>query len=66
MHVTVNGDALALPEGLSVAALLDHLGHERRGLAVAVNEEVVPRSTWDEALLAAGDRVELLQAVRGG
>lgn len=66
MQVIVNGDAVALPDGLSVAALLDRLGHERRGLAVAVNEEVVPRSTWDEALLAAGDRIELLQAVRGG
>lgn len=66
MQVTVNGDAVAVPDGFSVAALLDRLGHERRGLAVAVNEEVVPRSTWDEARLAAGDRIELLQAVRGG
>ncbi|WP_417233476.1 sulfur carrier protein ThiS [Arthrobacter sp.] len=37
-----------------------------RGVAVAVNGEVVPRSAWAGTPLAAGDHVELLSAVQGG
>jgi sulfur carrier protein len=38
----------------------------RRGVAVAVGAEVVPRSEWDARPLAAGDRVEVLNAIQGG
>jgi sulfur carrier protein len=37
-----------------------------RGVAVAVDGEVVPRSDWDTTLLSEGQRVEVLQAVQGG
>ncbi|WP_460798214.1 sulfur carrier protein ThiS [Microbacterium sp. GXF0217] len=36
------------------------------GIAVAVNQAVVPRSRWSSAALAAGDEVEVLTAVQGG
>ena len=36
------------------------------GIAVAVNQAVVPRSRWTSAVLAAGDEVEVLTAVQGG
>ncbi|MEV6526437.1 sulfur carrier protein ThiS [Longispora urticae] len=39
---------------------------DRRGVAVAVNGTVVPRSTWTSTALADGDVVELLTAVQGG
>ncbi len=38
----------------------------KRGLAVAVNAEVVPRSAWSEFRLEEGDRVEILGASQGG
>lgn len=41
-------------------------GRGRRGVAVAVNEEVVPRSAWDETPVRDGDRVEVLNAAQGG
>ena len=66
MQVTLNGERVDLADSLTVAGLLDHLAHEGRGVAVAVNEEVVPRSTWGCAVLAGGDRVELLRAAQGG
>jgi thiamine biosynthesis protein ThiS len=37
-----------------------------RGVAAAVDGEVVTRGKWDERLLAADERVEVLQAVQGG
>lgn len=66
MHVVVNGDGVDVGEATTVAALLDRLGHDRRGIAVAVNEEVAPRGTWGAVVLAAGDRVEILRAAQGG
>lgn len=64
--VTVNGEAQVLEPGVTVGTVVDGLGRERRGLAVAVNEEVVPRSRWDETPVQEGDRLEVLTAAQGG
>jgi sulfur carrier protein len=42
------------------------LGLERRRVAVAVNRDVVPRPAFAARRLAAGDRIEILEAVGGG
>jgi sulfur carrier protein len=55
-----------VPEGCTVEALLLHLGFDRRRIAVAVNQDVVPRSGFATHPLAAGDHVEILEAVGGG
>lgn len=62
----VNGAEHFAPAGVSVAGLLDSLGLGSRRIAVAVNREVVPRSARAARILAAGDRVEILEAVGGG
>lgn len=61
----VNGTFHEL-ETCTVAALLDYLKIERRGVAVAVNGEVVPRSTWHNATISDGAVVEILTAAAGG
>jgi sulfur carrier protein len=67
MRLTVNGrDVDEGGDDLSVAALVERLTPARRGVAVAVNGAVVPRSTWDAAGLRDGDRVEVLTAAQGG
>ena len=66
MHVTVNGEATEVPAGTSVAALLASLEIEPRGVAVAVDGELVTRRTWAERSLAAGERVEILSIAQGG
>jgi sulfur carrier protein len=66
MRVTVNGEETELPSGASVAELVALLGIEPRGIAVAVDGEVVTRRTWGERPLAAGDRVEILSIAQGG
>ena len=64
--MTVNGVVDQLAEGASVDDVVARLGQGRRGIAVAVNEEVVPRSQWHGARLREGDRVEVLTAAQGG
>ncbi len=68
MQVMVNGQERALPDGATVQALVAELGVPEggRGVAVAVNGEVVPRSRWSESALSPGVRVEVLTAVQGG
>lgn len=63
----VNGvyhDSLTLPS--SVTVLLVELGIELRGIAVAVNGEIVRKSLWEKTLLVRGDIVEIVTAVAGG
>jgi sulfur carrier protein len=62
----VNGEPEALPEDGTVRGLIARLGLEGRRIAVAVNRNVVPRSAYGSRRLAAGDRVEILEAVGGG
>jgi sulfur carrier protein len=66
LHVTVNGDDHAVSPGTTVAGLVVALGLEPRGIAVAVEGEVVTRRTWDERALAAGERIEVLSIAQGG
>lgn len=66
MRLTVNGRGLDADRGLSVEALVATLTQARRGVAVAVNGTVVPRSTWATVPLSEGDTVEVLTATQGG
>ena len=68
MRVVLNGDPRDLPEEATVGAAVSATGasSSRRGLAVAVDGEVVPRGEWDVTQLREGQRVEILQAVQGG
>lgn len=66
MTVMVNGAGHELPGEATVADAVATVTPQTRGLAVAVNGEVVPRSDWARTRLAAGDRVEVLTASQGG
>jgi sulfur carrier protein len=66
MLVTVNGGPDHVPDGTTVDDVVVRLGRGKSGLAVAVNDEVVPRSRWASTALGAGDRVEVLTAAQGG
>jgi sulfur carrier protein len=66
VQVWVNGEAREVPEGATVAALLQALALGGPGVAVEVNQEVVRRARHAEHALAAGDRVEIVTFVGGG
>lgn len=68
MRVLLNGDESELSRGETLADLLARLNvsPERRGCAVAVDGEVVPRSQWRAFALHDSARVEVLTAMQGG
>ena len=70
MEVTLNGKVLSLAhKRLTLWQLLQEelgVGEQTRGLAVAINDEVIPRSLWPEHTLAPGDRIEVIRATQGG
>jgi sulfur carrier protein len=74
MHVIVNGERRELPLQASVLdvvqLLADDGGRSRetatRGVAVALEGEVVPREDWSSTALDDGARVEVLAAIQGG
>ena len=68
MTILLNGEARELAPGTTVRALLDALEVPGggRGVAVAVDAEVVPRGEWETTELDDGARVEVLRAIQGG
>jgi sulfur carrier protein len=68
MNVTVNGHPADLPADATVAELVQtlELPAAGRGVAVAVDREVVPRGAWDSTALREGAKVEVVHAVQGG
>jgi sulfur carrier protein len=63
--VTVNGRGMHVSANISVAVLLESLGYPARGVAVALNQSVLPRSAW-QMCLSDGARLDILTAVQGG
>lgn len=66
MKIVLNGQPRELPEKLTVAELLHLLEMPARGVAVEVNQEIVPRGQHAEHPLADGDRLEIVSLVGGG
>ncbi|MBN7770320.1 sulfur carrier protein ThiS [Marinobacter daepoensis] len=66
MFVQVNGEAMELPGGATIAVLIDRLTLTGKRLAVEVNEDIVPRSQHEQFTLSEGDRVEVVHAIGGG
>jgi sulfur carrier protein len=68
MQIELNGEKHDAADGTTIRELLkgEEVDPEAKGLAVAVNAEVVPRSEWGGTLLKPGDVVEVIRAVQGG
>jgi thiazole synthase len=68
MRVELNGEPVTLAAGATVRSAIEASGAatSERGVAVAVDGEVIPRSEWDRTTLSAGQKVEVLAAIQGG
>jgi sulfur carrier protein len=67
MNIVVNGAPMNVATEYTVSDLLDQLGRAHgKGIAVAINGEVVGRAQWSSVQLAPNDRVEVLGAIGGG
>jgi sulfur carrier protein len=68
VNVTVNGSPCELPEDATVASVVAALtgAANGRGVAVALQGEVVPRGAWSQTTLPDGAEIEVVHAVQGG
>ena len=66
MNIVLNGEPRACASAATVAALVEELGLTRERLAVELDGEIVPRSTWSQAPLVEGSRIEIVRAIGGG
>ena len=68
MRLYLNGEELEVPEDITISGLIKSLNIRVRemGFAVAVNEEVVPKSKYESYKLSEEDRVEIVHLVGGG
>ena len=66
--LTVNGDSLTVSEGTTIADLVLQLTgrNEPKGIAVAVDRCVIPRSEWASTRARAGAPIEIVTAAAGG
>ena len=65
VHVRVNGEELAVPEGASVSHLLERLKVSVPRCAVERNREIVPKSSYGSHSLAEGDILEIVEPSGG-
>ena len=66
MTIRVNGEPREVPEGSSIASLIEGLGLVGRRVAVERNRDIVSRERFLATALAAGDTIEIVQFVGGG
>ena len=66
MQITVNGQLRETPAPVSLPDLVRQISDRDTGIAVAINNEVAPRSTWPALIIQPGDRIEVVTAVQGG
>jgi sulfur carrier protein len=66
MEVTVNGASRNVPDGLTVRALVQHLGLTDGPVAVEINRAIVPRARHAVHPVAPGDVIEIVHFVGGG
>ena len=66
MEIILNGEPHKLNTVCNVSDLIASLALQGKGVAVAINREIVPRGTWSTRVLATGEQVEIVKAIGGG
>jgi sulfur carrier protein len=66
VQVIVNGEPREVPDGATVATIVESVTRAPSGVAVALNGEIVRRSEWATTATRDADRLEVLTAVQGG
>jgi sulfur carrier protein len=66
LEIELNGAPHRLADPHSLQELIAALSMSNQALAVAVNRQVVPRQSWAQHQLQAGDRVDVVRAIGGG
>lgn len=67
MIIYLNDNPVEVRSNLTIADLVSETGHsDRKGIAVAVGSQVIPRTNWDQYRLSENDKVMVITATQGG
>jgi sulfur carrier protein len=67
MNIYINNEIQEIEEAISLELVLEqHQLTEKNGIAVAVNEEIIPKNKWEQTRLFDGDKIIVIGAVAGG
>mgnify|MGYP001819568592 CR=1 FL=1 len=66
MNIQINGDTQKFDENLTASQLVEKLGLQGQRIAMEVNQEIVPRSSYETYQLQENDKIEIIHAVGGG
>jgi len=66
VQLTVNGQPRQADDEITLTDLVPRISDRLAGIAVALNNEVIPRAAWANTVLTEGDRIDVVTAVQGG
>lgn len=66
MNITVNNELYSLDMPVTISQLLIQLKQPSMGVALAINDIIIPRENWDTQMINEGDTILLFQAIAGG
>ncbi len=66
MKIEVNGNPQEIVEGTNLKVLVDSMLNDTKGIAIAINDNVIPKSQWLDTLLCVNDKVLVIKATQGG
>lgn len=67
MEITLNDQNQSVKENSSLNDLvLSQLGDKQKGIAVAVNDTVIPKSEWENHIIKSNDQILIIKATQGG
>lgn len=66
MEIILNGKERQIPDEFTAAQLVELLDLTGKRMAMEINQEIVPRSTFAQRSIQAGDQIEIVGAIGGG
>jgi len=67
MEITINNQTQSVAEGTTVQAIVfAQLGEKQKGIAVAINNAVVPKQSWEQTFINPNDNILIIKVTQGG
>ncbi len=66
MEIILNGEQRQIPDDFTAAQLVELLDLTGKRMAMEINQEIVPRSTFEQHGINPGDQIEIVGAIGGG
>lgn len=66
MQIQFNDEPMQCAEGQTISELLTQLNQHKPGMALALNQQTLPREQWQQQIVQEGDQILLFQVIAGG